>query len=392
MKRYRQYALLLALIILFILSNIFFLQFRENTSYHFSLPFVSAVSSATVPWQPYAEKEAMYYEKTGNDGVRCVLCFRKCLIVPGARGFCKNRENHNGTLYSIVYGRPSAVHIDPVEKEPQYHFLPGTKILCIGTAGCNFKCKHCHNWHLSQQSIEQIRHYDMPPEDIVKAALKHGVPTISFTYNDPIVFYEYVYDTARLAKENGLNIIWHSNGSMEKAPLKELLKYTDAVTIDLKGFSEKAYNNSQARLEPVLETLKTIKEHGVWLEIVTLIIPTINDSDEEIEQMCEWIKDNLGADVPLHFSRFYPNYKLRGIAPTPISTLERAYAIARGAGIEYVSIGNVPGHKYNSTFCASCEKKIISRSHFNVYENHIENGKCAFCGHKIPGVWEQAAS
>jgi pyruvate formate lyase activating enzyme len=388
LKQYRKYISLFALIIMFILSNLFLQQIRVGGFLHFLIPSASAISSATAPWEYSALKEAMYYKRLDNKNIQCILCFRKCTIVPGQRGFCKNRENRDGTLYSVVYGRPSAIHIDPIEKEPQYHFMPGTKILCVGTAGCNFKCKHCHNWHLSQQSIEQIRHYDLSPEKLIEAALKNNIPTISFTYNDPIVFYEYVYDTARLAKKNNLKIIWHSNGSMEQGPLEELLKYTDGVTIDLKGFSEAAYNNSQAQLEPVLETLKIIKKHGVWLEIVALLIPTINDSAEEIKRMCEWIRDNLGAEVPLHFSRFHPNYKLRNIAPTPVNTLELAHEIAGRAGLEYVSIGNVPGHKYNSTFCASCKKKLIHRSHFNVYSNNIRDGKCKFCGHKIPGVWK----
>jgi pyruvate formate lyase activating enzyme len=346
------------------------------------------VSSATPLLRPSGTREAMYYNKLDKNNVQCVLCFRKCIIAHGKRGFCQNRENRNGVLYSVVYGRPSAIQIDPVEKEPQYHFLPGTKILCIGTAGCNFKCRHCHNWHLSQSSVNEIKSYALPPQEIIDIALKHNIPTISFTYNDPIVFYEYVYDVAMLAKEKGLKIIWHSNGSIEQGPLKALLEYTDAVTIDLKGFSQEAYDNSQAQLEPVLETLKIIKKHGVWLEIVNLVIPAINDSPEEIRRMCEWIMDNLGPDVPLHFSRFYPSYKLRDTPPTPVATLENAFAIAKNAGLEYISIGNVPGHKYNSTFCPSCNARVIHRSHFHVHSSNLINGKCGSCGHNIPGIWE----
>ena len=387
-KKYTKYTSLLFLIILFVAAGILLQRIKENMPLSIMATSPDTISSATPLITPYTAREAMYYNKLGKGNVQCLLCFRRCIITPGRRGFCKNRHNHEGTLYSIVYGRPSAVQVDPVEKEPQYHFMPGTKILCIGTAGCNFTCKHCHNWHLSQHSIEEIRHYDLSPADAVGHALRLGIPTISFTYNDPIVFYEYVYDIARLAKENNLNIIWHSNGSMEKAPLEALLKYTDAVTIDLKGFSKKAYDNSQAELEPVLETLKTIKARGVWLEIVNLIIPTINDNPEEIKQMCEWIRDNLGKDVPLHFSRFYPSYKLRNLPATPIRTIEEAFDIAKESGLEYVSIGNVPGHKYNSTFCPSCDKRIIHRSHFNVHSINIKDAKCAFCGHEIPGVWE----
>ena len=334
-------------------------------------------------------REAMFYKVLAGDEVQCQMCFRKCIIPEGRRGACRNRENRKGKLYSVVYGRPSAVHIDPVEKEPQYHFLPGSEILCIGTAGCNFRCRHCHNWHLSQRSIEEMAYvYDLMPEKAVEQALKNKIPTMSFTYNEPTSFYEYVYDIAKLAKEKGLRIIWHSNGAINPAPLKELLKYTDGVTIDLKGFSQRAYDNSSAELEPVLRTLKIIKKEGKWLEIVNLVIPTINDDLEEIRKMCIWIKENLGVDVPLHFSRFFPAYRLTQLPPTPISTLEKAYEIARKVGLNYVSIGNVPGHKYNSTFCPKCGKKLIHRTHFMVLSNDIEDGKCRFCGQEIPGIWK----
>ena len=334
------------------------------------------------------EKEAMFYEKLTDKKVRCQVCFRKCIIPNLKRGYCRNRENQNGVLYNLVYGQPSAVHIDPIEKEPQFHVLPGSKILCLGTAGCNLRCLHCHNWHLSQSSIEDMYTYKLNPKAVVELALKKRIPTISFTYNEPTSFYEYVYDIARLAKKNGLKIIWHSNGTMNPEPLKELLKYTDAVTIDLKGFSKRAYDNSSGVVGPVLETLKSIKKAKVHLEIVNLVIPGINDSPEEIRKMCEWIKENLGTNVPLHFSRFFPSYKLMNLPPTPVSTLENAFKIAKEVGINYVTIGNLPGHKFNSTFCPSCGKKLIDRVHFEVRSNNIERGKCKFCGQKITGIWE----
>lgn len=335
------------------------------------------------------EKEAMFYEKMEDGRILCRLCFRKCVVGEGMRGFCRNRENRNGKLYSLVYGKPSAVQIDPIEKEPQLHNLPGTDILCFGTAGCNFRCRFCHNWHLSQRSIEEMAViYPTTPEEAVAMALKKKIPTISFTYNEPASFYEYVYDIAKLAKKNGVRILWHSNGSIEPEPLEELLKYTDAVTIDLKGFTEKTYaKGSSAELKPVLRTIKIIKEKKVWLEIVNLVIPTLNDDPKDIKKMCEWIKDNLGPGVPLHFSRFSPAYKLTSVHSTPISTLERAYRIARDAGLNYVTIGNVPGHKYNSTFCPKCGKRLIRRVHFQVLENNMKDGKCRFCGESIPGIW-----
>ena len=334
-------------------------------------------------------REAMFYQKLDEDKkVKCQLCFRECIISEGKRGVCRNRENQDGVLYNIVYAKPSAIHIDPVEKEPQLHMLPGTDILCLGTAGCNFQCKHCQNWHLSQRSIEEMHHYNLPPEDVIKIALEKKIPTISFTYNDPIAFYEYVYDIAKLAQAKGLKILWHSNGSINPEPLCELLKYTDAVTIDLKGFTEKFYKEaSNAKLEPVLETLKAIKKEGIWLEIVNLVIPTMNDEPKDIKRMCEWIKENLGADTPLHFSRFSPAYRMTHLPPTPIRTLEKAYNTAKEVGLEYVTVGNVPGHKYNSTFCPQCSKLLIKRIHFQVWDNNIINGKCKFCGHEIPGIW-----
>lgn len=334
-------------------------------------------------------RETMFYEKLKDNTVQCGICFRRCIIPEGKRGFCRNRENRGGILYNLVYAKPSAVHIDPIEKEPALHMLPGTQILCFGTAGCNFRCKFCHNWHLSQRSIEEMDTYSLLPEDAVNLAIEKKIPTLSFTYNEPTSFYEYVYDIAKLAKAKGLKILWHSNGSMSPQALKELLKYTDAVTIDLKGFTDKFYREaSSAELEPVLRTLKIIKEQGVWLEIVNLVIPTLNDNPEDIKRMCEWIKENLGPDTPLHFSRFSPAYKLIALSPTPIETLEKAYSIAREAGLNYVTIGNVPGHGYNSTFCPKCGQRLIHRVHFTVLSNGIKNGKCSSCGHKIPGIWE----
>jgi pyruvate formate lyase activating enzyme len=334
-------------------------------------------------------REALYYKNLSHGRVQCEICFRECIIYEGERGECKNRENRGGTLYSIIYAKPSAIQIDPIEKEPQHHMLPGTLILCFGTAGCNFRCRFCQNWHLSQRSLEEMEHhYQLSPEGAVGMALDRGIPTISFTYNEPTSFMEWVYDTAVQAKSAGINILWHSNGAMNPAPLKDLLRYTDGVTIDLKGFREQVYARySSAELEPVLRTLKIIKEWGVWLEIVNLVIPTVNDDPADIRSMCSWLVDNLGPDVPLHFSRFFPAYRLTELPPTPVDTLERAHGIARDCGIHYVTLGNVPGHRYNSTFCPSCGRMLIRRVHFQVLENTIQNGACPACGTSIPGLW-----
>jgi pyruvate formate lyase activating enzyme len=334
-------------------------------------------------------REAMYYRLISDSRLQCELCFRKCIIYDGERGECRNRENREGKLYSIVYAKPSAIQIDPIEKEPQYHMLPGSSILCFGTAGCNFKCRFCQNWHLSQQSMEDMEyHYVVPPEDAVAMAKERDIPTISFTYNEPTSFYEYVYDIARVAKSAGLNILWHSNGAMQTEPLRDLLKFSDAVTIDLKGFHESIYARySSAELEPVLNTLRTIREENVWLEIVNLIIPGVNDDSGDLDRMCRWIRDTLGPDVPLHFSRFFPAYKLTDLSPTPVAVLENAHRIASEAGLRYVTLGNVPGHRYNSTFCPVCGHTLIQRAHFHVLKNSIQEGRCPSCGHEIPGLW-----
>jgi pyruvate formate lyase activating enzyme len=335
-------------------------------------------------------REAMYYKRHSHENVQCGVCFRSCIIPVGERGECRNRINKKGTLYNIVYSRPSAIQVDPIEKEPQYHMLPGTLILCFGTAGCNFKCKFCQNWHLSQRSLDEIEYYYLlSPAGAVKEARKRQIPTISFTYNEPTSFYEYVFDIAKIAKEEGLFILWHSNGAMSPDPLLDLLKFTDAVTIDLKGLTNEFYRKySSAELKPVLRTLEIIKKRGKWIEIVNLMIPTLNDHPEDIYKMCVWIKENLGPEVPVHFNRFFPSYKLTNLPPTPVETLERAHGIAKEVGLDYVLVGNVPGHRYNSTYCPKCGNILIRRTHFQVQEYTIDRGRCSKCQHPIPGIWK----
>jgi pyruvate formate lyase activating enzyme len=369
-------------LLVFLVLGIWLVDFKDTNG-------VDQTTSASPERSAGEPREAMYYVRLSDNRVQCGLCFRACIIPEGKVGFCRNRENRGGTLYSLVYGLPSAIQVDPVEKEPLHHYRPGTRILCIGTAGCNFRCVFCQNWHLSQRSINEMSQvFEAPPKDVVQAALEHGIPTISFTYNEPTTCYEYLYDVARLAKKEGLNVIFHTNGSMKPDPLRDLLKHIDAVTVDLKGFTDEFYvTASQAKLEPVLDTLKTIKESGVWFEIVNLVIPSLNDSPEDIKAMCAWIKDNLGVDVPLHFSRFFPMYKLTDLPPTPVETLEAAHRIAKDVGLRYVSIGNVPGHPLNSTYCPSCRTRVIHRVHFTVVDTLLESGKCALCGTEIAGRW-----
>ena len=349
-------------------------------------PQDTAPTSLPLPAEREA-RQAMFFERLADRAVQCRLCFRTCVIAEGNRGFCRVRENRGGTLYTLVFGLPSAVHIDPIEKEPQYHHLPGTQILCIGTVGCNYICRHCHNWPLSQARVGDRPVYDLPPEEVVRLALERGVPTISFTYNEPTIAFEYLYEVAILARANGLRMIWHTNGAMNREPLLRILAFTDAVTVDLKGFTDAAYANSAATLQPVLNTLQTIREQGVWLEIVNLIVPTINDDPDDIRRMSRWVVDTLGPDVPLHFSRFFPNFQLTHLAPTPVYILEMARTVAREEGVRFSTIGNVPGHRYNSTFCSGCDLRLIHRVHFRVLYNKIEQGNCPRCGENIPGLW-----
>jgi pyruvate formate lyase activating enzyme len=333
-------------------------------------------------------QEAMFYKKKERGDVQCLLCPRECVIADGKRGFCRNRENQGGTLYTLVYGRPAVVDIGPIEKAPIYHFIPGHFRLCITCASCNLRCKHCQNWHLSQKSFEELDHYSYSPLEIVQQAKKQGLNSVSFTYTEPTVYYEYLYDILVIARENGIKTSIVSNGYINREPLLKLLTVLDAVKIDLKGFSEEFYKDiCSASLKPVLESLQTFKRENIWLEIVNLVIPTLNDDPKMIDEMCQWIKENLGQDTPLHFTRFHPDYKLTHLSPTPVSTLESAYEIAKKNGLMYVYIGNVPGHNYNSTYCPFCNRKVIHRANFDILEMNLVDGKCKFCNTSLQGKW-----
>jgi len=304
------------------------------------------------------------------------------------RGFCRSREPHEGKHYSMVYGNPCAIHVDPIEKKPLFHFLPQTAAFSIATAGCNLRCKFCQNWQISQFPPEDTVNYELPPEDVVDLAIKYDCPTIAYTYSEPSIFYEYMYDTAVIARKKGVKNIYHSNGYLNPEPLKEICKYLDGANVDLKGFTQKFYGElCGATLKPVLNTLETLKEEGVHVEITNLIVPPYNDGMEKIKEMCLWIRDNLGKEVPLHFSRFHPLYKLKNLSPTPVKTLEKAREVALKVGLEYVYIGNVPGHPGESTYCPQDGKLLIHRKGYQILENNVVGGKCKFCGQPIPGVW-----
>ena len=334
-------------------------------------------------------REAMFYEKIEDSKVWCQLCPRKCIIPDGGRGFCRVRENRGGKLYSVVYGKPCSISVEPIEKAPFYHFKPGHRRLCIATVSCNLRCKYCQNWQISQVGPGEVDSFYLLPEEVVKKALAAKVESICFTFTEPIVFYEYVYDTAKIARTKGLKVSIVSAGYICEEPLRELVKVLDAVKIDLKGFNEKFYRDvCRGELKPVLASLKVLRGEGKHFEIVNLVVPTLNDNPDEIKKMCLWIRKNLGDSVPLHFTRFSPAYKLTHLARTPITALETAHRIATQTGLKYVYIGNVPGHRYNSTICPKCGKVLIHRAGFVVIENNIKEGKCRFCGEGIAGLWK----
>ncbi len=344
--------------------------------------------SANLEAERMGLKEAMFYQKLAGNNVRCELCFHRCIIAEGERGFCRVRENRRGKLYSLVYGRPVGLQIDPIELEPVYHVHPGHRNLCVFTASCNFRCNQCHNWHITTRGPEELRSRNYSPREVVDEAIRQRCKSISHSINEPTIFYEYMYEIAKEARRRGILNLFHTNGAISPEPLRRLLKYMDAVTVDLKSFSEKFYQETlSAELEPVLKTLKIIREEGVHLEIVNLIIPTLNDDIRDIRRMCEWIKENLGDDVPLHFTRFSPSYRLTHLPPTPVRTLEASVKIAHDVGLKYVYIGNLPGHRYNNTFCPRCDKKLVHRIHFNVISNKIKDGKCVHCNYEIVGIF-----
>ena len=295
--------------------------------------------------------------------------------------------NKNGTLYSLVYGKPCAVHIDPIEKKPFFHFLPGTLAFSIATAGCVLSCKFCQNWQISQAKPEDTDNYDLPPDKVVNNAIAYKCRSVTYTYTEPTVFYEYMYDTAIIAKKNGIKNTMHSCGYINEKPLRKLSKYMDAADIDLKGFTEDFYSRiCSGSLKPVLNSLVVLKEEKVWLEITNLLIPTLNDDMKKIREMSRWIQKNLGADVPLHFSRFFPNYKLTNLPPTPLETLVEARKTAMDAGLRFVYIGNIR-QEAESTFCPKCKKLLIERIGYFLKQNNISDGKCKFCSISIAGIW-----
>jgi pyruvate formate lyase activating enzyme len=325
--------------------------------------------------------------------VRCNLCPHCCIVADGGRGKCRVRENRGGRLYSVVYGNPCAVHVDPIEKKPFYHFLPTAAAFSIATAGCSLRCLYCQNWAISQVPPEETDDADLPPEEVVRAAQTAKAPVIAYTYSEPTIFYEYMLATAQLGREAGLRSVVVSAGFVNPEPLRELCRAVDAIKIDLKGYDEEFYRTvCSGELKPVLEAIQTTYQAGVHLEIVNLVVPTLNDRLDQLRALARWVARDLSADVPLHFSRFYPQYKLTNLPPTPVETLDRAREVALEEGVRFVYVGNVPGDPGNNTYCPACGKPIIVREGFSVVEYHLNGNVCAYCGQPIPGVWWPAGA
>ncbi|MEN8157605.1 MAG: AmmeMemoRadiSam system radical SAM enzyme [Bacteroidota bacterium] len=339
------------------------------------------------PWK--WSREAMYQVETPR-GIRCQICPNECTLGEGELSDCRNRRVYNGKLYTIAYGNPCAVHVDPIEKKPLYHYLPGSSAFSIATAGCNLACLNCQNWTISQSSPEETENYDLMPDQVVANALKYSCSSIAYTYSEPITFYEYVYDTGRLAHDAGIKNILVSAGYIHPEPLINLCKVLDGANIDLKSMDDSLYLKLNAgKLEPVLTALKILKEQGVWLEITNLVVPSWTDDLDMIKRMCNWLASNGFDDTPLHFSRFHPKHKLQRLPSTPVRTLERARQLAIAEGLKYVYIGNVPGNSATDTHCPSCNQVVVERTGYTVSKNQLtEESTCSHCNTTINGVWK----
>ncbi len=330
-------------------------------------------------------KEAKYYEKLDNKKVHCCLCPRHCKIGNGQRGFCFIRKNEGGTLYQMAYNQPYAINIDPIEKKPLYHFHPGTAILSLGAAGCNIGCKFCQNWDMSKARRDHSRTFDFTPAKASEVARQNQCASLAYTYNEPTIWAEYVEDLSAEAASHGLHNVMVTNGYITPEAIDGVYRHIDAANIDLKSFSEEFYRKiTLSHLKPVLEAIQLLHQKGIWIELTTLIVPTLNDTPDEIRTLCEWVMEHLGPDVPLHFSAFHPDYKLRDLPATPPGTLEKARNVATESGIRYVYVGNVRSDSAN-TYCHNCGALLIQRNWHSIRVNHLEDGRCPDCRAHIPG-------
>jgi len=349
-------------------------------------------ASVTLPVQNL--HEGRWWETLPNGKVHCFLCPRHCHIGDGQTGFCFIRKNIDGKLYNLGYGQPAAIQIDPIEKKPLNHFLPGTSVFSMGTAGCNMGCFFCQNWDISKSKSDQVHSTHLEPEEVVAAAMEYGCPSVAFTYNEPTIWAEYAIDISKAAHRAGLKTVMVTNGYVTREAFAEVYEHIDAANVDLKAFTENFYSKTTlTHLQPVLETLKALRrETNIWFEITNLMIPTLNDPADETKELCGWILENLGDDVPLHFTAFHPDFKLRDKPNTPPETLHRARKIALEMGLKFVYEGNVYSEGGN-TICPGCKRTIVKRWWHQVSGVRIsEDGHCTFCGAKIPGVFKLPAN
>lgn len=332
---------------------------------------------------------ARFWIEDSNGNSSCTLCPNAC-HTEGEYGICRSRIKKNGEFFSEAYNQIAAIHDDPIEKAPLYHFMPGSRTVCMAAAGCNARCKYCQNWQLSQESPSNVKNEHITPDDAVRLTMDRGFDAVGFSYTEPVTYMEYVIDTFESAHAKGIKTYVASAAYVNRTPFKQLATVCDAFALALKGFDEKFYQDIVGlRLNRVLDILVYAKELGCHLELVNLIVPTYNDDSKKIREMAKWISNELGDDVPLHFLRFYPKFKLSNLPPTPVSTMEIAREISMDAGLKYVYLGNAPGHEGNSTYCPGCGKTVIGRIGFRVSQNNISNGKCKFCGTAIPGILDK---
>ncbi len=333
-------------------------------------------------------REALHYQTLDEQKIQCMLCPWQCTVANWQRGICGVRENRNGRYYTLTYGRPCAIHNDPIEKKPFFHVYPGSKAFSIATVGCNIDCKFCQNWDISQKNPDDISVQFKSPREIAQRAAQAKSRTVAYTYSEPTVFFEYMLDCAMEVKKLGLGNIVVSNGFINEEPLKQLCKIMTAIKIDLKSFSQQFYGSiCNGQLKPVLNTLERLAGSGVWFEIVVLVIPTLNDNMDEIKRMSEWIVKHLGVNVPLHFTRFHPAYKIQNLPSTPAATLSKVHQIASAQGCNFVYGGNMPGIKTENTYCPKCQHLLVDRYGMMLISDELKDGKCPKCGTSIPGVW-----
>jgi pyruvate formate lyase activating enzyme len=338
--------------------------------------------------QTFPPVEARYYKKLAEKKIECTLCPNRCRVADLERGSCGVRENRGGTYYTLVHSRAASANVDPIEKKPFFHFLPGTSAFSIATAGCNMECKFCQNWQLSQYRPEQVRAMRLPPARVHELARQSGARSIAYTYSEPTIYYEYMFDTATLSGQTGIRSVVVSAGFIEEQPLKDLLPHVAAVKIDLKAFRQGFYDRvSRGQLKVVQQTLEAVRKAGKWLEIVVLVVPTFNDSEAEVRDLARHVKQHLSAEVPVHFTRFHPTYRLRSLPSTPVSTLERCRDVALAEGLQFVYMGNVAGHPAENTYCPGCREPVILRMGMAVADNRLKGGCCPKCGRVLPGVW-----